>query len=224
MSEKLEEETLDAVINFSSDTELILEEEKKVDEIDEAKDVKNLSKSEDKALLNVSEFEEIIKDLTKNLEVNILQNEVQHYATSRYNHCESVAYYTYLICKKFNLDYVSAARGAMLHDFYLYDWRNKDVERDEKHTSLHPKLALENASKFFELNDMEKDIISKHMWPMTLALPKYKETFIVTCVDKYCATKEFFFYLKNKKEYKQEKRSFEEKEKNELFKREDKIK
>ena len=59
---------------------------------------------------------------------------------------------------------------------------------------------------------------------MTLALQKYKETFIVTCVDKYWAKKEFFFYLKNKKEYKQEKRSFEEKEKNELFKREEKIK
>jgi uncharacterized protein len=37
------------------------------------------------------------------------------------------------------------------------------------------------------LNDIEKDIIEKHMWPLTLKLPKYKEAFIVSFVDKYCA-------------------------------------
>ncbi len=37
---------------------------------------------------------------------------------------------------------------------------------------------------------MEKDIIIKHMWPITIILPKYKESFIVGCADKFCATVE----------------------------------
>ena len=54
------------------------------------------------------------------------------------------------------------------------------------------KTAYENASKFFELNKVEKDMIIKHMWPVTIALPKYPQTLILTFVDKYCAIKESF--------------------------------
>ena len=36
----------------------------------------------------------------------------------------------------------------------------------------------------------EKDIILKHMWPVTIKLPKYKESYIVSSVDKYCALAE----------------------------------
>ena len=40
-----------------------------------------------------------------------MQNFRQHYDTSCYEHCENVAYYSYLICKKLNLDYISVARA-----------------------------------------------------------------------------------------------------------------
>lgn len=36
------------------------------------------------------------------------------------------------------------------------------------------------------------------MWPVTLKLPGYTESYIVTFVDKYCATAEFFSSLKIK--------------------------
>ena len=52
--------------------------------------------------------------------------------------------------------------------------------------------------KNFTLNDLEKDVIVKHMWPLTIKFPKYKESYIVTFVDKYCATVEFFKYLNKK--------------------------
>ena len=48
----------------------------------------------------------------------------------------------------------------------------------------------ENAKKIFNLNKKEKDIILKHMWPVTLAIPRYKETFLMTYVDKYFAYSE----------------------------------
>lgn len=83
--------------------------------------------------------------------------------------------------------------GAMLHDFYFYDWRNKHVEGQKRfHAMRHPNIALTNALDIFELNDLERDIIKKHMWPMTIVPPSYLESFIVTLVDKYCATVEFF--------------------------------
>ena len=57
---------------------------------------------------------------------------------------------------------------------------------------------VENSLKNFTLNDLEKDVIVKHMWPLTIKFPKYKESYIVTFVDKYCATVEFFKYLNKK--------------------------
>ena len=34
------------------------------------------------------------------------------------------------------------------------------------------------------------------MWPVTMAFPKYKETYIITLVDKYSALRESFRYYK----------------------------
>ena len=59
------------------------------------------------------------------------------------------------------------------------------------HNFVHPQLAVENASTITELSDLEKDIILKHMFLCTTTgLPRYKESFVVTCVDKYCAISE----------------------------------
>ena len=147
----------------------------------------------------IAEFKEIIKDIANNPNVTALKERVQHENRSRYYHCLCVSYYTYSLCKKLNLDYVSAARGAMLHDFYYYDWRYKNVEGQKKfHLLRHPKIALKNAIDLFELNDKEKDIIVKHMWPLTIIPPSSKEGLIVTLVDKYCATNEFIKNVKRK--------------------------
>ena len=85
--------------------------------------------------------------------------------------------------------------GALLHDFFLYDWRNHDapdLPREKYHGIEHPRIALKNAEKYFPLNEIERDIIVKHMWPLTLMPPRYKESFIVTFADKYLSSKEFF--------------------------------
>ena len=138
------------------------------------------------------EFNEIISDIANNEIVLKMRNFRQHYNTSCYEHCKYVAYYTYLICKKFNLDYISATRGAMLHDLFLYDWRKKVDGRKGLHAFTHPKTALENSLKLFDLNNKEKDIILKHMWPVTIIPPKYLEGFVITFVDKHCALSETF--------------------------------
>lgn len=137
-----------------------------------------------------AEFASIVKDLMTDETVQKMKNYKQHYDTSCFEHCRNVAYYSYLICKKYNLDYVSVARAGMLHDLFLYDWRQRQDDRKGLHAFTHPQTALENASKLFSLNEKERDIILKHMWPVTIKLPKYKESYIITLVDKYCALQE----------------------------------
>lgn len=149
--------------------------------------------------IELSEFNSIIKDLVENETIQKMKNYRQHYNTSCFEHCKNVAYYSYLICKKYNLDYVSAARAGMLHDLFLYDWRVKQDGRKGFHGFRHPRIALNNASKLFELNNKEQDIILKHMWPITIILPKYKESYIITLVDKYCAIQESIKAYKSKR-------------------------
>ena len=137
------------------------------------------------------EFIQMIDDLLNNDTVKQMKNFRQHYETSCFDHCLIASYYCYLYGKKFNLDYVSCARAAMLHDLFLYDWRKKQDDRKGLHAFTHPKTAYKNASKLFDLNEKEKDIILKHMWPVTFFhFPKYKESFVLTFVDKRCALSE----------------------------------
>lgn len=148
----------------------------------------------------INEFNLIIADILNNDTVNQMKNFRQHYDTSCFEHCKEVAFYSYLVCKKLNLDYKAAARAGMLHDLFLYDWRIKTPNRKGWHGFRHPRIALNNSIKLFNLSKKEQDIILKHMWPLTVIFPRYKESFIVSCIDKYCAIKESCeHYKRNKK-------------------------
>lgn len=136
------------------------------------------------------EFVQIISELINNPKVQEMKKYRQHYNTSCFEHCLEVSYISYIICKKLGLDYTSAARAGLLHDLFLYDWRHsrKKLNLNGWHAFIHPKIALENAEKLFDINEKERDIIKKHMWPVTLLdVPKYRETFVITLVDKYSA-------------------------------------
>jgi len=82
-------------------------------------------------------------------------------------------------------------RGALLHDYFLYDWHDKN-RQDFKplHGFHHPTTALKNACAEYRLSDREKDIIKKHMWPLTVVPPTCREAWIVTTADKYCSLRE----------------------------------
>lgn len=145
------------------------------------------------------EFISIIEDLLENAKVQEMRKFNQHASTSCYKHCMQVAYYTYIVCKRLNLDYISATRGAMLHDLFLYDWHThirSDKSWKSLHAFIHPKIALKNATKVFNLNSIEQDVILNHMWPVTIKFPHYKETIVVTFADKYSAIRETVLYFR----------------------------
>ncbi len=103
---------------------------------------------------------------------------------------------TYKICKKLNLDYRSATRAALVHDFFFTD----EFKNKKQQLLKHPKQALKNANQIMSLNEKEQNIIEAHMYPIGKKLPKYKESIVVDIVDDIVSIKEKiggdFEYLK----------------------------
>jgi len=143
------------------------------------------------------EYLDCILELIDHEMVRSMKNHIQHSGIDCLEHSLYVSYSSYLVCRRMGLDYRSAARGGLLHDFFLYDW-HLEKPYQGLHGLTHPHVALQNANKYFHLNKLEQDIIRKHMWPLTITPPKYKETFIVTAIDKYWALMEIFDFGKDR--------------------------
>lgn len=132
-----------------------------------------------------------VQDILEHPSVLQMQEYMQHGTTTCLAHSINVSYFTYLYSKKHGLDARSAARGGLLHDLFLYDWHSQRREKGELlHGFEHPKKALKNAENLFSLNDKEKNIILRHMWPLTMVPPRYTEAYIVVWFDKYCSLME----------------------------------
>lgn len=139
-------------------------------------------------------FDYISKDILKNRKFQKIAYE-SHHGITRMDHSLRVAKYVYKISKKLKLDYVSATRAAILHDFFTNE------EFGENHGLIqgvvHPEIALQNAKGEFKLNAIEENAIETHMFPLNTKRPKYKESWILTGVDKVIAIYEYFSYKFN---------------------------
>ncbi|HJA22958.1 HD domain-containing protein [Limosilactobacillus coleohominis] len=153
-----------------------------------------------------AQYVAIVKDLLAQPAVQKLANYTQHHHSNRLQHSIAVSYDSYRLAKRMHLDYRSTARAGLLHDLFYYDWRTTKFDLGS-HAFIHPRVALRNAEKLTNLNAKERDIILKHMFGATLALPKYMESLIVSLVDDYEAEHEFFSPLRVRIEYKLHKRS-----------------
>ncbi len=138
-----------------------------------------MKKIKDNYAILDKDFYYIVEDILENENFQKLK-EIKHHGITRYNHLLRVAYHTYKISKKLDLKFVEATRGALLHDFFFYE-----TEDDSAYNALknHSFYALENARKYFELTELEKDIIKTHMFPVTQIRPHYKESYIVDIID-----------------------------------------
>lgn len=141
---------------------------------------------------NKDEFESIIKDIDSNNSFRELDNEL-HHGISRYGHSYRVARGVYYVTKTLGFSsYVDATRAALMHDFY-FNYQLED-KNDSKKFVDHPSLAVLNASKYYDLTDVQKNMIESHMFPTCKVLPKYKESFCLTLVDKAVALYEMQRY------------------------------
>lgn len=139
------------------------------------------------------EIREYGADILQSPNFNLTKFHIQHGNVTVNDHCRTVARYSLAISKKLEKIGIHCknrelVRGALLHDYFLYDWHsNEHVNPLRLHGFFHPGIALANAKKEYKLTKREEEIIKKHMWPLTVVPPTCKEAWVVTTADKWCS-------------------------------------
>ena len=77
----------------------------------------------------LEDIKEILKELDEQGRMKYTQRYMQHSDISVYKHCISVAYTSVELAERFslNVNRKELIRGALLHDYFLYDWHEKNA-------------------------------------------------------------------------------------------------
>lgn len=138
-------------------------------------------------------FQQCVEKICRDEKVLSMDKNHQHGDTSCLEHSISVAYASFRFCTALHItvDSESLIRGALLHDFFLYD-RKENPRQHRWHGFTHPAAALANAERAFDLTRIERDIIKKHMFPLTVQFPRFRESYVVCLWDKICCLNELY--------------------------------
>ena len=145
------------------------------------------------------EVNEILAGYQSDSKVQEMKQYIQHGRVSTYEHCENVAKLCYRINKRFSLrsDLDVLLVGAMLHDFYDYDWHDFDGGSNRLHGFTHAQAACENAMEHFDIDERTCRVIASHMWPLNpMRIPMSREAWIVCIADKWVSIHETLFRRK----------------------------
>lgn len=144
----------------------------------------------DQRLEKEQEYYHIVKKILVSAEFQKRKTYLHHENCSVYDHSLTVSILSYRWAKKLHFDYKSAAIGGLLHDFYDKPWQTKKTIKTKflkRHGFVHAKAALHNSYLYFPemMNPKIENIIKRHMFPLNICPPKYKEAWLVTIIDKY---------------------------------------
>lgn len=149
----------------------------------------------------IDKYNAYLDDLVKNDKyIQAMRFFVHHHRWTVLDHAIHVAKFAIKkASKKKNIDMESLIRGCLLHDFYLYNWRDKNNVH-KPHLKKHPWIAYNNAFVVYgNINDIEREIITRHMWPINIkGKIKYRETRIAILGDKICGMGEAFAFSRKK--------------------------
>lgn len=138
-----------------------------------------------------AEYVSMVRDILEHPVFCSMDQYYQHGRTTCREHCIRVSYLTYRICRKTGRDSRGAARAALLHDLFLYDWHtHAELTGERFHGLTHPKTALHNAVRYFDLTEQEQNMILRHMWPLTPVPPATLEGLVLCYADKVCSSAE----------------------------------
>ncbi len=137
-----------------------------------------------------------IEEISCDPRVQQMGHYIQHGRVTTLDHCRRVARFSGRMNRKLHLHAKEDVllRGAMLHDFYLYDWHNKDGGTHDWHGFIHADRAVCNAKKYHLIGQEEEKIIYSHMWPLNITrVPQTREAWIVCIADKLASLEETVF-------------------------------
>ena len=72
-----------------------------------------------------ADFLQLVQCILDDSEFKKLALYKQHFRTTRFMHSLNVSYLSWLVARKFGWDAEVAARAGLLHDFCLYDFKEK---------------------------------------------------------------------------------------------------
>ena len=142
----------------------------------------------------LKEFISIVRDILHSEEFREMKQYRHHVKGSLYDHSVKVAYLCFKHHRRFELktDIADFVRGAILHDFYLYDLHDETTTH-KFHWFRHPGKSLENAlEKYPMITRTQRDMIKHHMFPLTPVPPTTKAGWLICFYDKVAAISDRF--------------------------------
>lgn len=149
------------------------------------------------------EWYSLVKDILLHDEFQRRKLFPHHHDKSVFMHSVEVSFAAFVAAKYFKADAKVCAIAGLLHDFYpkawLYSEELEELDSSylseltfvrplfQKHGFTHASQALENAKQYFPSFVADKkvcDAIKRHMFPLNIIPPKYKESWIITIIDK----------------------------------------
>ena len=142
-------------------------------------------------------IQSIAEKLKSKGRLGLESNFIQHGSVSVLNHSIRVANISLMIADalRINVNRAALIRGALLHDYFLYDWHKKG-EGHRLHGFRHPFSAARKAEEDYTITRKEAGIIRSHMFPLIPLPPTSKEGWIVCIADKISALHETLFKRK----------------------------
>lgn len=138
-----------------------------------------------------AEYMDCVRDILEHPVFRSMDAYIQHGTTTCREHCIQVSYLAYKLCRRFGGNWRSAARAGLLHDLFLYDWHTHARDTGKHfHGFTHPRTALDNADRYFDLSEEDRMVILRHMWPLTPIPPVSRAGYAVTFADKFCSSRE----------------------------------
>ena len=135
----------------------------------------------------------ILSSLRRDSRVKKMKSFTQHGTVSTFDHCRAVTKLSLGIDRRLHLhsDKKVLITGAMLHDYFLYDWHDKARPGQKIHGYTHAAAAAKNARSHFGIDKRTHHVINSHMWPLNITrVPRSREAWIVCAADKIVSIRE----------------------------------
>lgn len=144
---------------------------------------------------------DIVEDILLNEEFQ-KRRLFKHHEDSVWKHSILVSFKSYKYSTRFNTDNKVCAIAGLLHDFYPYAWQySKELDDFDptyleqlyikkkllkKHGFTHALESYNNYLIYFKEYEDKKvsNSIKRHMFPLNIVPPRYKEGWIITFADK----------------------------------------